>query len=193
MKRPFVFKFRLAVFFVSFIALFPLTVSGQKYIETLEYLRLSIDASSLVSEKMSEVESYVVNVARSLSDKRHSSDVSDWDMMNLRQSCATMRDLVKESYALMERTLQATEDAVSQVDAESVDESWEQVMFAKSKFEKSRDFLMRSYREFELAHEQADFESFLNCVKQAVQHTLIGKTHLEEGEEALRSSVRWLQ
>ena len=169
MRRPVIFTLWRVLIGLVLVVGFPFAVSGQKYVETLEYLRMSIDASGLAYDKLEETEAYVVSVAKSLSGKDHSTT------------------------DLLGQTLRVTEDAEREVDAESCSESWEQVSSAKAKFEKSVDLLRRGCHEFELAQDQDNFESILNYVKQAVQHLMLGKTCHEEGQEALRSSAKWLQ
>lgn len=193
MRRPFVYNLWRVLIGLALVVGFPFAVSGQKYVETLEYLRMSIDASGLAYDKLEETEAYVVSVAKSLSGKEHSTNVSDLDLMNLRKACDKMEGLVRESLDLIGQTLCVTEDAEREVDAESCSESWEQVASAKAKFEKAVDLLRRGCHEFELAQDQDNFDSLLNYVKQGVQHLMLGKTCHEEGEEALRSSAKWLQ
>lgn len=166
---------------------------AQKDVETLEYLRLSRDAAEQAMRKMEEVEAYVMNVAKSLSNKPHSREMGERDARTLHEACATMVSLVDESCDLVKETLRATEDAIDRVDSESFDESWEQALEAKDKFEKAQDALTKGCQEFEFAREQKDFERLMKSVQQATVHTVVGKTRLTEGYEALDASIRWLR
>ena len=61
MRRPVIFTLWRVLIGLVLVVGFPFAVSGQKYVETLEYLRMSIDASGLAYDKLEETEAYVVS------------------------------------------------------------------------------------------------------------------------------------
>ena len=58
MRRPVIFTLWRVLIGLVLVVGFPFAVSGQKYVETLEYLRMSIDASGLAYDKLEETEAY---------------------------------------------------------------------------------------------------------------------------------------